>query len=729
MWNQDTFSQAVNLFHKGLYDDAQCLAEQALAREPGAAPWLNIAALCLQRRGDLIGAERIFEQAIHADPKFADVYNNLGLLLKDLGRKAEAEALCRRALAADPRCIYAEINLGLLHHEQGRFAEAEAAFCRALAVNGDHLLALYNFGNLRRDQGRLAEAEALYRHALAIQPEYPPALLNLGNVLRIVGHLTEAEAVLCEAMTLQPADASVACSFGLVLHDLGRLDEAEAVYRAALKADPNHVLTLNNLGNLLVDLRRPEEAVACFRPAADAGHTHALGKLMLTTRVLCEWADLASIEEAAVREARSDASGCIVPFDLLIVSAMTPADQRRAAAEYGAHVHRATLASAPIVSRGAEPRQRLRIGYVSSDFSNHATTILLGGVLEAHDTSGFAISGFSTGRPAFDSGRRRVEAACARFFDLHGMTDEAAAQLIAREKIDILIDLKGYTEACRLGIQARRPTPLVISWLGYPGTLGVPRLADYLIGDPIVTPLDRARDYSETLALLPHCYQPNDRSRVVGPRRRRDEVGLPGDAVVLCCFNRSHKITPDVFALWMRLLNEVPEAVLWLYEDSRSAVRNLRAAALRNGIPDHRIIFAPPESSADHLARIQCADLAIDTFPYTSHTTGSDALWAGVPLITRIGETFASRVAASLLHNVSLPELVAEDEAAYLALVTGLARDRGKRSALREKLASNRLTAPLFDTRAFTRDLERLYRAIWDQECRGQRAPIALKPR
>jgi predicted O-linked N-acetylglucosamine transferase (SPINDLY family) len=443
---------------------------------------------------------------------------------------------------------------------------------------------------------------------------------------------------------------------------------------------------------------------------------------------LCDWAVLAPAVDAAGREARSDASGCIVPFDLLIVSAITPADQRDAAAKFGAHVHHAALASVPIVSRGAQPRQRLRIGYISSDFSNHATTILLGGVLEAHDKSGFAISGFSTGPPAFDGGRRRVEQACERFFDLHGMTDEAAARLIARERIDILVDLKGHTKECRLNIQARRPAPLVVSWLGYPGTLGVPRLADYLIGDPIVTPLDRARDYSETLALLPHCYQPNDCSRAVGPRPRRDEVGLPGDAVVLCCFNRSHKITPDAFALWMRLLNEAPDAVLWLYEDNGSAVRNLRAAALRSGVPDHRIIFASPAPSADHLARIQCADLAIDTFPYTSHTTGSDALWAGVPLATRIGETFASRVAASLLHNVGLPELVADDEAAYLALLTDLARDRGRRSALREKLAANRLTAPLFDTRTFARDLERLYRAIWDQECRGQRAPVALEP-
>jgi predicted O-linked N-acetylglucosamine transferase (SPINDLY family) len=315
---------------------------------------------------------------------------------------------------------------------------------------------------------------------------------------------------------------------------------------------------------------------------------------------------------------------------------------------------------------------------------------------------------------------------CESFHDLRALSDRAAARQIADDGIDILVDLKGYTRDSRLGISALRPAPVIVSWLGYPGTLGHERLADYIIGDPIVTPLDAADGYSETLALMPHCYQPNDRNRPISAAPPRSAENLPEDAFVFCSFNQSYKIIPKVFDIWCKLLSSVPGSVLWLLESPAASMDNLRKEARARGIDPQRLVFAAKKPLADHLGRLQLADLALDTFPYGSHTTGSDALWAGVPLITRPGNTFASRVAASLLTAAGLPELITETWDAYFALALELANDAARRQDLRQRMAKQRLTSPLFDTHGFTIHLERLFEQIWAQHATGERKTLVI---
>jgi predicted O-linked N-acetylglucosamine transferase (SPINDLY family) len=302
----------------------------------------------------------------------------------------------------------------------------------------------------------------------------------------------------------------------------------------------------------------------------------------------------------------------------------------------------------------------------------------------------------------------------------------AAAQQILDDGIDILVDLKGYTTNARLEILALRPAPVQATWLGYAGTLGHPRLADYLIGDPIVTPLQDKDNYGEALALMPNCYQPNDDKRDIGARPSRTGAGLPARGFVFCSFNQSYKFTPEMFDLWCRLLAAVPGSVLWLLETIEAGAANLRREAHARGIAPERLVFAPRRTQAEHLARLQLADLALDTFPYTSHTTASDALWAGVPLVARQGQTFASRASGSILHAAGLPDLVTQSGADFYRLALELATSPARLARVRSSLAANRVSCALFDTKRFTRDLERLFRRMWTGYRAGSLQPITL---
>ena len=322
--------------------------------------------------------------------------------------------------------------------------------------------------------------------------------------------------------------------------------------------------------------------------------------------------------------------------------------------------------------------------------------------------------------------RRRLEAATERFVDLHGLDDETAARRIRDDGVDILIDLKGYTFDHRIGIVARRPAPVQVSWLGYPSTTGHEAL-DYFIGDPVVTPPGSEHQYTEKLALMPNCYQPNDRKRTIEAAPTRADCGLPEDAFVFCCFNVPQKITPRVFDVWCELLRRLPAAVLWLLEPSVAARDNLRREASARGVSPGRLVFAPRMPLPRHLARVGLADLFLDTLPCNAHTTASDALWAGVPVLTCAGEHFTSRVAASLLHAVGLPELVTADLDGYATAALSLAEDPTKLRAIRARLAAARLDAPLFDSARFARDLEALY-ARMAARCQAGLPPAHLWP-
>lgn len=373
----------------------------------------------------------------------------------------------------------------------------------------------------------------------------------------------------------------------------------------------------------------------------------------------------------------------------------------------------------PCSPRSPVARPRIRVGYLSSDFHSHATSYLMAQLLEQHDRSRFEVHAYSYGQDDGSACRGRITAAAERFIDLSSSSPAAMVDRIRQDEIDILVDLKGYTKDARALVMAARPAPLQVAYLGYPGTMGADFI-DYIIGDPVVTPLELAHHFSEKLAQLPGCYQCNDGTRPLPAAPARASQGLPEHALVLCGFNNLYKVSPDVFDVWCGLLRRLPHAVLWLTETSAQAAQALRLEAQARGVDATRLVFAPKTDNGVHLDRIACADLYLDTWPCNGHTSASDALWAGLPVVTLSGQTFASRVAGSLLQAVGAPELVCRSVEQYEDLVLRLAGDEPLRAALRARLEAARTTSSLFDGRLRAREIEALYERMWARALQGQ---------
>ena len=441
------------------------------------------------------------------------------------------------------------------------------------------------------------------------------------------------------------------------------------------------------------------------------------------SRAWCEWQDFDTWQPLALAALADSGVAALSPFPLLSLPGISAAHQRAFATRWMAdRLHtsareRALLAAEFAAAPNHAPSPCIRVGYLSGDFHQHATALLMVEMLEAHDRNRYELHAYSHGADDGHGMRQRVSQAFERFNDISALTDAQAARAIHADGIHILVDLKGYTAGTRTALLTYRPAPLQVSFLGYPGTLGGD-FCDYLISDRFVTPATAAADYSEALAWMPHSYQPHGRQAGVATAPTREDAGLPADGLVLCCFNQAWKFTPEVFDIWCTLLAQTPGSVLWLLH-SEQAEGNLRREAMQRGIAPHRLVFAGDLPQGAHLSRLQLADLVLDTLPYNAHTTASDALWAGVPLVTCAGETFASRVAGSLLHAVGLPELVTHDLPGYAALASALLADPSRLRDLRARLARLRLEAPLFDVAGYTRALETLYAGMWQRHRDG----------
>jgi predicted O-linked N-acetylglucosamine transferase (SPINDLY family) len=428
---------------------------------------------------------------------------------------------------------------------------------------------------------------------------------------------------------------------------------------------------------------------------------------------MCEWDEFAEAAPRIRALLALGQAGKLSPFHLLSTPGVTAQEQRACSELWTRDRLAATLIERQKLAFRFElaERQKIRVGYLSNDFHDHATSLLLIEILETHDRERFEVHAFSFGADDGKTMRPRIRTAFHMFHDISALSDIEAAVAIYGARIDILIDLKGYTQGARTNIMMLHPSPVQVNFLGYPGTLGGD-ICDYIVTDLFMTPLNTAAYYSESFAYMPNSYQPRGRKGAIGRKPMRSEVGLPETGFIFCCFNQSYKFTPSVFDLWCRLLEATPGSVLWLLQAER-AEGNLRGAALERGIAADRLIFAPDMAQEDHLGRLQLADLVLDTAPYGAHTTASDALWAGTPIVTCAGETFPSRVAASLLHAVGLPELIVEDEKSYFELALSIATNPAALAALETKLTHNRLTAPLFDVANYTRALESLYETMW----------------
>ncbi len=601
-------------------------------------------------------------------------------------------------------------ELGLACHKRRDYTEALKCFELALKLQPRDALYRMNAARtcleLNRDNDALAHAQA----AIELDPACDIAVTLRARALHRLNRHDEVLEVLDTLPPDRRDNREYWSARGVAMQGTGRHHEAIQDFLKALAYCMDDASTHYRMGVSFYELGLKEEAAECFRTGlilglgASALHVH--GMLAYAERENCRWLhadEQVELMMKLVREASSSAAIMTAPFAHATLID-DPAHQRKAStlmSNIWRHVQP--------VQRRERTRQpeRMRIGYLSSDFHQHATCVLMCELFEHHDRSQFEVFAYSTGVDDRSAMRRRVEVAVEHFIDVKGLPDQAIAERIADDDLDLLVDLKGYTAGNRMGVLARRPAPVQVSFLGFPGTTGA-SFIDYVIGDPIVTPLEHAPHFTERIVQMPVCYQPNDRKRPLPVPMSRADVGLPEGKVVLCGFNQAYKISAEVLDRWVEVLQEFPDTVLWLLDWHGQARPNLMAEISKRGIDADRVVWAPRWDLARHISRLALADLFIDTWPCNAHTTASDALWAGVPVITFSGKTFASRVAASLLHACGLPQLVCTSSEAYTDTIRSLIIDPVKRSALREHLVKARNSSPLFDSARFTRDYEAL---------------------
>lgn len=730
------------LMHARFQDAERVLRKVvAMPRAPAVAVMrLGVALLQQHKAAEAI---TVLQRAAALAPHDADCQMNLGRALHLGGEGDAARGAFASALALAPGNADALFNMGVMFLQQQQWVTAGEWFDQALAQAPRHAEAWVNLGIVRERQQLLEPALAAYRAALAIEPRLAAAGNNLAHVLSLLQRHPEARAQYL--LTLQHAPDFIEAHEGLALAclALGRVVEAITHLEITVAAEPENRSALMALANALFETGKLDAAAALAqralernRDAADAyallasvhgvrgapeqalplleegyqrtGDGGLLGMLTFHYRQLCDWPQWERAWAAlAPRVGREATLGS--PFWLLCepISAQQQLTYTRAWAAQRFNA----IAPLPARAAPAVAHPRVRIGYLSSDFQEHAAAYLIAEVLELHDRSRYEIFAYSYGPQDHSPMRQRLLAACEHFVDIAWDTDDAAAQRIRDDEIDILIDIKGYTVGDRLTIMARRPCEHQVTWLGYPGTTGAP-FVDYLIADPYIIRPGEEATCAERVLRMPQGYQPNDRKRQVAQPLSRREYGLPASGFVFCCFNQTYKITPEVYAVWMHLLQQVPHSVLWLVDGGATATRNLSAAALAHGVTAEQLVFAPRRPYSEHLARYRVADLALDTFPYTSHTTLNDALWCGCPTVGLSGDTFAARVAGSILSAAGLRELITPSLTAYEALALRLATDAAALSAVRAKVLQAHDSAAHFDTTQFTRDLENLYQGI-----------------
>jgi len=572
-------------------------------------------------------------------------------------------------------------------------------------------------GRALRDQGKLEEAAASYRKATALDPQNAAFQSDLGNVLAEQGKLGEAIACYQKALETCAEYAEAHNNLANLYQMTGRLEEAAAGYQKAISLRPDYAEAHRNLGSLFCRQGRLPEAIASLQSAVslNPAYGEAIALLEHQKRHICEWKGLDALSRSLIHMVEQG-SGKVNPFGFLCLES-TPAQQLLCARQWAAQNAKYTSDE---TSFKFQDEARITVGYLSADFHEHATAHLISELFSRHDRNRFRVVGYSYGPDDGSPARERLIRSFDRFVDIRNESFVESARRIRADGVQILVDLKGYTADARPKIMALRPAPIQVNYLGYPGTMGSDAI-DYAIVDSIVVPQGEQAFFSEKLVQMPDCYQVNDSARTISERKpSRQECGLPESGFVFCCFNASYKITPKVFNVWTRLLKAVPRSVLWLLDSNPYATANLKREAEARGVAAGRLVFAGHLPYADHLARFAVADLFLDTFPYNAHTLTSDALWGGCPVVTCSGRIFPSRVAGSLLRSVGLTELVCGSLTEYENLALALARDPERSCAVRQKLHTTRLVAPVFDTRRFTRHLEAAFETMWELYRRGE---------
>lgn len=632
------------------------------------------------------------------------------------GELAEARRLCAIVVEADKKNVVALHLLGVVEALRKNGASALYLFDRALKISPRNADIFADKGRVLSEMGRHREALPCYERAVSISPKHEIALYNQGCALLALDCPADALGLFDRLIALAPNHPPAYHGRAIALTDLRRFDDAIESSGQALKFNPDYADALQSRGLTHTAMHRHDLALADFKKAArlNPDLENLQGSLVLAKMFCCDWDQIAQDKsnlDAAVRSGRT-----VAPFTFVVASG-SPEDQLICSRSYAARKFPSVMP--PLWNRERYQHERIRVGYVSADFHEHPTAFLMAGLFEEHDRSRFEITAVSIGRDDGSNIRNRIQSNVEKFIDAKAMEEADIAALVRQHEIDILLDLKGFTEDSRFRIFSHRAAPVQVSYLGFPGTTGAEYI-DYIIADRIVLPADRQDCFSEKAVILPNSYQINDAKRSIADTPgTRAELGLPPAGFVFCCFNGDYKITPEVFDVWMRILKRVEGSVLWLFESNATAASNLRKEAAARGVDPERLIFAKRLPLAEHLARHRFADLFLDTLPCNAHTTASDALWAGLPVLTCLGDTFAGSVAASLLTAIGLPELTTATLEAYEALAIDLATQPEKLAAIRQKLVADRLTMPLFDTRLSTKHLEAAYTAMYERHQAG----------
>lgn len=675
---EQLLSQAVALHQDGQLAQALALYKQMLALQPGNFDALHLSGVIAYQTNDPELAVELIERAIEINPNDAAAYFNCGLTLQNLKRNEAALQSYDRAIALNPDLATAHYNRGSVLNALKKHDAAIQSYDRAIALKPDYAEAYYNRGNALNALRKHEAAIQSYDRAIALKPDYAEAYHNRGSALQ----------------------------------DIKRHQAALESYDKAILLKPDFADALNNRGGALKDLKQFQAAIVSYDKAIalKPDYPFLYGMRLHTKMQICDWVDVenqfAQLARRLEREERVSP-----PFPVLAITGSLAL--QRKAAEIWVRENCPPSNALPRLPKHSR-HDRIRIGYFSADFRTHAVSILTAELFERHDKSRFEMIAFSYGSDSNDEMRNRAVAAFDRFIDVRAQSDKDVAQLARKLEVDIAIDLGGFTQDRRTDIFAMRAAPIQASYIGYLGTMGAEYI-DYLIADGTVIPKEHQEYYSEKIVYLP-SYQANDSKRRIADKRfTREELGLPQTGFVFCCFNNNFKITPDTFDGWMRVLKAVEASVLFLYADNGLAADNLRKEATSRGVEADRLIFGNQLPVPEYLARYRIADLFLDTLPYNAGATASDALWAGLPVLTRVGEAFAGRVAASLLNAIHLPELITATQQEYEELAIELATHPERLAQIKQKLADNRLTTPLFDTELFTRNMEAAYTEMYDR--------------
>jgi protein O-GlcNAc transferase len=678
-------------------------------------------ALQLAHQGRIDQSISAFQQVLKIDPQNVDGHYNLGFLYLGQGKLKNAIKSCQRAIAIKPDHFDAHNTLGNALQACEQLDDAVVCFEQVVGLRPGYAPAHYNLGNALRQTGRLDDAVTSYRKAISLQSDHAGAHGNLGLALQQLGLLDAAVESFQAALDFNPNIAELHSNFGIALHNQGRLDDAIASFHKALDINPDFAEAHCNLGVSLTLQGRVPDAVDCFKMAITLKPdcTEALVQFIHQSKQIGRWHELEEPLQRLRRKLKRDASD-IDPFMLLTVCD-DPKALLLCAKEYSAKVERLARREAPNLNFRYDwpTHNKLRVGYLSADFRAHATAYLMVQMFENHDKKRVETFAYSYGPDDASPMRKRLVGAFDHFHDVRLERFSETAKRINGDEIDILIDLKGYTRDARTKIVSLRPAPLQINYLGYPGSMGADFI-DYIIADRFLVPEKLERHYSEKIIFMPGSYQVNDSTRQIAPETgTRSDHGLPEKGFVFCSFNQAAKISPQMFSIWMRLLKQVEGSVLWLLAFNAYTEKNLMEEAASFGISPERIIFAPKMPLDEHLARYKLADLFLDTFPYNAHTTASDALWGGCPIVTCSGETFASRVAGSLMSALDVEGMIANSFSDYEALALKLARNPETLMEIRLLLETDRVSSRVFDGAEFAKNLEYAFESIWKRYSEG----------